>query len=310
MKKSSSAFTLVELLVVIAIIAVLIAMMLPAVQASRETARRAECSHNLAHLILAVQQYQQAHEVYPPGVIDNQGPIHSIAQGKHQSWTIQLLPYADELPTYKHIDQSKSVYDESNAAAHKLKLGLLQCPSEIGVDSPFGISSYAGCHHDVEAPIDADNHGVFFLNSHLRHEDISDGLSHTIFLGEKLAEPSDLGWMSGTRATLRNTGTPLNPALQEFTAGNTGGRSENNSGDSNAAGGDNASASPQKSEAIPAAAPSDPTLYVGGFGSWHPTGVNFAFGDGSVRFVPEVISQEVLQQLGNRADGKLLDAPF
>ena len=73
-----------------------------------------------------------------------------------------------------------------------------------------GVSSYAACHHDVEAPIDVENHGVFYLNSSIRHEDIPDGSSYTIFVGEKRIASQDLGWLSGTRATLRNTGTPLN----------------------------------------------------------------------------------------------------
>ncbi len=308
MKAPHRAFTLVELLVVIAIIAVLIAMMLPAVQASRETARRAECSNNLAHLVLAAQHYQQAHEVYPPGVIDEKGPIHSIAQGKHQGWAIQLLPYIDELPVYKHVDSSASVYADADATARKLKISMLECPSDVGVDLPYGISSYAGCHHDVEAPIDADNHGVFFLNSRLRNEDISDGISHTLFVGEKLAEKSDLGWMSGTRATLRNTGTPLNTGLQSIMTANSGQPRGDNAGSEDTGA---APASEKSNAAGSTAAPSsDPTLHVGGFGSCHPTGVNFAFGDGSVRFVPELISQDVLEKLGNRADGELLDAPY
>ena len=58
------------------------------------------------------------------------------------------------------------------------------------------------------------------------------------------------------------------------------------------------------------AAATDKTLYVGGFSSRHPTGVNFAFGDGSIRFVPESINDKVLRQLGNRADGELLNAPY
>ena len=70
-------------------------------------------------------------------------------------------------------------------------------------------SSYAACQNDVEAPIDVDNHGGFYLNSRVRVVDVADGLSQTIFVGE-VAVPSPLGWLSGTRATLRNTGHPIN----------------------------------------------------------------------------------------------------
>jgi len=171
-------------------------------------------------------------------------------------------------------------------------------------------------HHDVEAPIDADNHGVFFLNSRLRVRDITDGTSHTLFAGEKLSEPDDLGWMSGTRATLRNTGTALNTGLPPLPVWNAPASDSKENSDETAAaatGGD-AQQTPSAGAEQPAvvaqpkpaqAAGVDPTLVVGGFISRHPGGVNFAFGDGSVRFIPDTISMGVLQQLGNRADGKL-----
>ena len=201
------AFTLVELLVVIAIIGILIAMILPAVQGAREAARRSRCQQNLAQLSAAVQNYELAHEVYPPGTIDKQGPIHSAANGDHRNWIVHILPYLDETNAYRHIDQTVGVYDPKNAAVRALTVRPLECPSEATVSEDVPASNYAAVHHDVEAPIDADNHGVFFLNSRLRVRDITDGTSHTLFLGEKLVEPDDLGWMSGTRVTLRNTGT-------------------------------------------------------------------------------------------------------
>src|SRR5262245_28425670 len=99
------AFTLVELLVVIAIIGVLIALTLPAVQSSREVARRTQCVNQLTHLSMGLQNYEMAHEVYPSGTIDKQGPIHSAAKGDHRNWIIQILPYVDEVNVYRHIDQ-------------------------------------------------------------------------------------------------------------------------------------------------------------------------------------------------------------
>ena len=63
----------------------------------------------------------------------------------------------------------------------------------------MGWSNYAGCHNDVETPIDVDNNGVLFLNSHISAHDVTDGTSNTIYVGEKLSDQSDLGWMSGTR---------------------------------------------------------------------------------------------------------------
>jgi prepilin-type N-terminal cleavage/methylation domain-containing protein/prepilin-type processing-associated H-X9-DG protein len=203
------AFTLVELLVVLAIIGILISLLLPAVQAAREAARRVRCQNNLMQVGVAVQLYESAREVLPPGVTDpGPGPILSAPVGMHHGWLIYLLPYLEQNNAFKRVDFNSSVYGPKNRAVRNLSLGFLHCPSDS-----FGSansSSYAACHHDVEAPIDSNNNGVMFLNSKIGLEDITDGASNTIFIGEKIGEPTDLGWMSGTRATLRNTGWPIN----------------------------------------------------------------------------------------------------
>ena len=278
-RQSCRAFTLVELLVVIAIIGVLIALLLPAVQAAREAARRTQCVNNLTQIILAVQNYDMAHRVYPPGSINDQGPIESIPQGYHHNWISQILPYMEELSAYRHIDFAVSVYHENNAEVRKVRIPTLRCPSSPASQKEVGFTHYAGCHHDLEEPIDTGNHGVFFLNSAVHYEDITDGASHTIFVGEKVVDESEtLGWMSGTRATLRNTGKAINAEMS--------GRYRRR----------------------PIAEPpvERGNLYVGGFESHHPGGANFALGDGSVRFLSETIEPAVLQQLAHRAAGKLL----
>jgi prepilin-type N-terminal cleavage/methylation domain-containing protein/prepilin-type processing-associated H-X9-DG protein len=293
------AFTLVELLVVIAIIGVLIAMMLPAVQASREVARRTRCLQNLTDLSAGLQNYEMAHQAYPSGTIETTGPIRSVASGDHRNWIIQVLPFIGEMNTYRHIDQSVGVYDPKNAPVRAVNLALLNCPSEFNNPASPPQSNYAGVHHDLEAPIDANNHGVFFLNSKVRHDDVSDGLAHTLFLGEKLIEPNDLGWISGTRATLRNAGGGLDSAQQIAALGPF----------PLPPAADGEVADPAKAtdaaKPVPPAATPDPALAVGGFASYHVAGVNFAFGDGSVRFVPESINDQILQQLAHRSDGKL-----
>ena len=207
------AFTLVELLVVIAIIGILVAMVLPAIQASREAARRSTCLQNLARQCAAVQNYELAQEVYPPGTIEKQGPIHSLASGDHRNWITHILPYMDEANAFRNIDQNVGVYDPKNAPVRALRIRLLECPSESTDQPVVPASNYAAVHHDVESPIDSDNHGTFFLNRRLRRDEITDGTSHTLFLGEKLIDLDDLGWMSGTCATLRNTGLALNSGL-------------------------------------------------------------------------------------------------
>lgn len=301
-------FTLVELLVVIAIIGILIALLLPAIQAAREAARRSQCANNLMELIVAVQSYESVHEAYPPGSIDPNDPIQNLPKGYHMGWQVQILPFIEQKNTFKHIDFSVGVYHKKNAPVRALVLPLLDCPSDGagGGSTRIGFSNYVACHHDVEAPISQSNNGVFFLNSHVRFDDISDGTSHTFFLGERLIVPgSELGWISGTRSTLRNTGTLLNGTTLiagpgPGTAGNgPGGQAPDNAAKPAAAGAP-AGAAPAAGRAAKAA------TFVGGFSSNHVAGANFAFGDGRINYITDNIAPPIYQQLGHRADGKLL----
>jgi prepilin-type N-terminal cleavage/methylation domain-containing protein len=298
-KFSSRGFTLVELLVVIAIIGVMLATLLPAVNGMREAARRSTCQNNVVRLMIALQDYQSAHESLPSGVLNPLGPIRNVTFGLHHGWLEQLLPYVDEQNIGRQIDFSIGVYEPMNSPVRKLRVSEFICPSEVIDDLPA--SSYAGCHHDVEAPIDADNHGVLFLNSHVSSDDIPDGAGHTIFVGEKIVTADDLGWTSGTRATLRNTGhrintAPPNPAIAASDAPAAEGKAPAAEGDA-----------PAAEAATPAADPESAVLYVGGFASHHPMGALFGLGDGNVRFIADEIDQTVFEQLGNRSDGALID---
>ncbi len=217
-RHASSGFTLVELLVVIAIIGILIAMLLPALQQARELGRRAQCANNLTQLGIALATYQGSFEQLPAGTVNPTGPIANRPPGEHISWIVRLLPNLDQRNTYRAFDLQQSIYAPVNRPPRSVSISTLLCPSSWnpgGGGGALAVSDYAGCHHDLEQPIDVTNRGVLYLNSAVRNDDIGDGASHTIFVGEKLAEIDDtgafdLGWASGTRATLRNTGTRLN----------------------------------------------------------------------------------------------------
>jgi len=349
------AFTKLELLTVIAIIGMLIALLLPAVQAARESARRVQCSNHLMQLVLAVKNYEQAHGRLPAGTVNETGPIRNVPIGNHMGWIPQLLPYLEQINLYAMIDFSKGVYEPENREAWFADAPtILSCPSVRGGGSrlsgtrvrwndplppPIDVASsiYMANHSSIETPIDEDNDGVFFLNSRLRSRDIADGTSNTIFLGESVVSigrqlqppgrwspswryilPDDgddestyvyanLGWMSGTPGTIRNTGNPPNVYVGPFSnwampgevlaqlRGEVGGMMGMDGGDM---------------DAIPTLHPALPPetweevlpgqFLVGGFGSYHVTVTNFAFGDASVRAISNSISLEVYQQLGSR----------
>ena len=291
------AFTLIELLVVIAIIAVLVALLLPAVQSAREAARRAQCVNNLMQLALAMQNYESAHEVLPPGVVNPTGPIQDQPKGYHFGWLSQILPYMEARTIYNHFNFKLGLYETPNDTTRTTLVRSFLCPSDNGPGrGALGVAmnNYAGNHHDVEAPIAANNMGVLFLNSAVRFEDVSDGTSQTIFIGEKLNDGLGLGWASGTRSSLRNTGSGINqPNLAA-----TPNKPPVNSGVGQPSGAPDGDA----------VASDDAQRFVGGYNSRHPGGANCAFGDGSVRFIKTSIAAGVLRLLGNRADGEFIDA--
>jgi prepilin-type N-terminal cleavage/methylation domain-containing protein/prepilin-type processing-associated H-X9-DG protein len=291
-----AGFTLIELLVVIAIIAVLIALLLPAVQSAREAARRAQCLNNAMQIGIALQTYESSHEMLPPGVVNTTGPILDQPKGYHYGWLVQVLPFFEQRNIYNHLNFKLGVYEIENLTTRTTVIRSLLCPSDSIASrgaSGVAMTSYVGSHNDVEAPISATNKGVLFLNSAIRFEDITDGSSQTIFVGEKLNKVPDEGWASGTRASLRNSGSVINRrATAPFPGQGSG---EDDDGDGQVAGAKAASAA-------------DALSYVGGYDSNHPGGANFAFGDGSVRFLKNSINRRIFRLLANRADGEIISA--
>src|SRR6186713_2532511 len=129
------AFTLIELLVVIAIIAILIALLLPAVQQAREAARRTQCKNNLKQISLALHNYHDVFNTFPPGQVYCQaGPTVCNANRPTWSfgwtWTTFLLPYIDQAPLFNKFDTSRNLYDPVNVDLIKTSNPAYQCPSD------------------------------------------------------------------------------------------------------------------------------------------------------------------------------------
>jgi prepilin-type N-terminal cleavage/methylation domain-containing protein len=306
----SSGFTLIELLVVIAIIAVLLSLLLPAVQQAREAARRTQCKNNLMQLGVALNNYMMAHGVLPPGTQNDKGPIVSKEDGGyHMSWMAQILPYIEQQNAYDMIDFTQSVYAKVNLPVRQHFISIFRCPTDPSPSqSGVGMTSYCGIHNDFEAPIDVDQNGVLFLNSSIDYDQIRDGSSNTLYVVEAaLSTGADLGWMSGTRSSLRNL-VVLKPGASATTSPTS------------------APSTPPKSEdfySLHNTAMSNGYLnftqlgkevgtegnreFVGGASSYHTGGFHGLMGDGAVRFISNSVRPLTLRNLANRRDGELLE---
>ncbi len=162
-------------------------------------------------------------------------------------------------------------------------------------------SSYAGCHHDQEAPIDVDNNGVLFLNSSIRYEQITDGSSHTVFVGEKQVDPNAaaaLAMLQQDPKIPRRLGIGDESDTEKFFEHQF--RPFQSHGES-CGGGFGMPVQPLPEELLDEENPT----FVGGFSSPHNGGAFFLFGDGHVQFLSENLSSDLLRKLGNRADGEL-----
>jgi len=186
--RPSKGFTLIELLVVIAIIGVLIALLLPAVQAAREVARRANCTNNLRQLGVALHSYHDSLGSFPPGRLTY--PIVYSPQAR-------LLPYLEQSNVNRLIDYNVTFVGADlptwkNAAAARTPVPSFLCPSDAdripGLD--FGVTSYYGSVGS--GLVDNGNlntgaiDGVFYANSSIKFRDIVDGLSQTAAFSESL----------------------------------------------------------------------------------------------------------------------------
>lgn len=268
-----SGFTLVELLVVIAIIGVLTGLAVPAMQNMREISRRSNCQYNLSELSLALSAYQTQQAHFPIGTIASEGPIRSIPEGYHHNWIEALLPMMDLKPIEQAIDTKVSVYHAKNDQVRSIRIPRLLCPSAATVRD--NTTCYAGIHASTEMAIDEDNDGVFLLNRSITPDDITDGLSYTLFVAEKLSRfEDDFGWISGTNSSLRNAGHGINEELISLRG-------------------------PVDVDAIV------PPTYVGGINSDHPGGAHLLMGSGEIKFASDSMDTKVLEQRASRADGEL-----
>lgn len=277
-------FTLIELLVVIAVIAVLIGLLLPAVQQAREAARRSQCTNNLKQIGLALHNYHETNQCFPPGWIGVTTGQVDVDGLNGWGWASKLLHQLDQQSLYHEIKFRAAVQDPLNSGVLQRSLPGFRCPSDASaerwtltddmgtaiVDLPT--ANYVGVFGTVElddceglplgTPCRSD--GVFMHSVTIKLNQLRDGTSTTMMVGERKTKPSD-GWYS--------TWTGVVPGGEEAYQRILGSTDHT---------------------------PNSAAGHFDDFSSHHATGCHFVFGDGRVRMIGSNIDENIYKALATR----------
>ncbi len=272
-----SGFTLIELLVSIAILAVLAALLMPAVQSARASARQLQCKNQLRQMGLALHLYHDSHRCFPPGSYV-MGPIFPVQTG--WGWGAMILPYIDQADLYSMLD-----FGHGNATGNNLALiattdPFWRCPSDLGPEIIEGVP-LSDPPYQVASGNYCGSQGILSPMSCIRIDQIRDGTSKTILAGERIVQP-------GTSASLPFTSAWCGTV---------------------------AFATEYDSCSIPDLMPNrfhflnisdvDPNC----FGSRHLGGANFVLADGSLQFFNNSIDLNVYEALGTINSGDVVVLP-
>jgi prepilin-type N-terminal cleavage/methylation domain-containing protein/prepilin-type processing-associated H-X9-DG protein len=340
------AFTLVELLVVIAIIGILIGMLLPAVQAVREAARRTECQNNIRQLGLAITNYDSAYKKLPPGWTDKFVSGDPAYEYYRWGWITYILPYMEgdnlyrgyrvkQRPTWVDWDTGEDICIDVQTGdfLHDFPLSTLICPSDpqetFNLNVPcsarggaefavtksnyggsFGIDSFLTRHLGTNLP---PHSGPFYMNSEVKTGHFRDGLSSTILVGERSGNEPETATTPNRliRVGLVPADDPGSDPDDwvDFSVANQlcQGPFYDTLFDVVDPNGDDVTPDDLMFNAPPNPITGVPLAYAYGYSSAHSGGVNVVLGDGSVRLMSENIEMLVLQQLLHIKDGMVID---
>jgi prepilin-type N-terminal cleavage/methylation domain-containing protein/prepilin-type processing-associated H-X9-DG protein len=296
-------FTLIELLVVISIIAILIGLLLPAVQSVREAARRAQCVNNLKQMGLALQNYHDEMGTFPMSYAARSRFVDGATDtAPGWGWGTMILAQLEQSPLFHSVNFVLPVEGLENSTVVRASIATYLCPSDIISSAPFGVTdsagnvlalmgptSYAACvgndFTDSTTGLNNDGlgNGVLFRNSGVRISGITDGTSQTITLGERAWSINSGPWAGVVTSGVINRG-PANPCPRTgalFYLAATLVQAHTNVLNTD----------------------TDPDGGLDDYSSRHPGGANFLFADGSVHFL-----KSILRNSGQRPDGSTIYA--
>ncbi len=298
-------FTLVELLVVITIIGILIALLLPAVQSAREAARRLQCSNNLKQLGLALHSYHAALGSFPAGTATSiPGHCRDGSDCRGNPMYVPLLPYIEQAM----IEQRYSYvldwgYASWGDSAQNTALSVYKCPSMPLWNDVENRRDYFGCAGGKQSVStnrfgEVFRDGLFCINQWIRIDDIRDGSSNTIAIGES-SHPAKWGVGPGYADPM--VGGPVTWKFGADCVKPCGPESSQSVGRAF-----RVTKYPISTDLRPMA-DSDNNEYP--FASYHPGGAQFVFADGHVRFLSETIDLDLYQSLSTYAGGEPVSPP-
>jgi prepilin-type processing-associated H-X9-DG protein len=274
---------LAELLICVAVIAILAGILLPAIQMTRESARRKQCQNNLFELGVGLHNYHDMHRTFPPGYVSAVGPAGQDV-GPGWGWAALLLPMVGKTVMWQQLRFEDAPGSLGNATVRIAKLELFVCPSDPTPGQSCYVASF-GRGDPTANPGQGD--GVFFRNSRIRLRDIEDG-AMTFLLGERSSALGKTYWMDVVDAAPVGPSQSAPSGITEPSRvlGHTGPVSRTS-----------VVHSPNGSFGCPA-----------DFGSHHSGGSYFLFLDGSVRLVSDQINASVYAALATRAGREAVTA--
>ncbi|MEM8679043.1 MAG: DUF1559 domain-containing protein [Planctomycetota bacterium] len=199
-----AAFTLVELLVTIAILGVLIAILLPGVQAAREAARQATCKNRLHQIGIALHAFHAAEGAFPEGGIELRTYFHP--EGRQLSWCVPLLPYLEQVAVYDQLDRDAAFDSDANREAAATVMAVFLCPAGTrGAQRVEGRGpcDFGGIYGERitrtlgnDPREDVFREGIMRYDRRISEKQVLDGLSHTLIVGEDTGF-EDGQWING-----------------------------------------------------------------------------------------------------------------